>query len=117
MRVEIHDDNFAQDTRDEMWLPVVASRHWIALTHNKKIRYTSLETESLMTAGLRTFVLVGKRTHQELAENFVRSLQKVHRFLDRHSGPFIAKVHGTPGKVEMWLSESQWRKRRHETRG
>ena len=104
VRVEIHDDHFEQDTPDEVWLPSVASRDWIALTHNKRIRYSSLETEILMAAGLRTFVLVGGGPHQKLGEGFVRSLRMVHRFLDRHIGPFIAKVYCNSGKVEMWLS-------------
>ncbi len=76
------------------------------------MRYTSLQTDILMRAGLRTFVLVGKAQHRELAENFVGSYPKVVRFLSKHQGPFMAKVHRGPGRLEMWLSEDEWKRAR-----
>jgi hypothetical protein len=110
--VEVHSDHFRHDAPDEDWLPAVGRQNWVALTHDKRISYSSLQTDLLMRAAVRTFILIGKATHEELAENFVRSIPKVRRFLQRQPGPFIAKVHRNVGGVEMWLSKEQWARRR-----
>jgi hypothetical protein len=106
--IEVHNDHFRHDTPDAEWLPLVGRQNWVALTHDKRIRYRSLQSDLLMRAAVRTFILIGKATHQELAENFVRSMPKVRRFLERQPGPFIAKVQRNYGGVEMWLSKEQW---------
>ncbi len=41
--VEIHDDHFQSDAKDEEWLGEVGRRGWIILTNDKKIRYRSNE--------------------------------------------------------------------------
>lgn len=110
--VECHDDHFSQTTADEEWLEVVGARGWIALTHNSRIRYTPLQTETLMRAGVRAFVLVGSVPHYELAENFVNCLEKVYLFLSQHPDPFLAKIYRHPKRVEMWLSYEDWKERR-----
>lgn len=117
LRVERHDDHFAPTTTDEEWLAEVGRRGWVALSHNKRIRYVSRETEALMNAGVRAFMLIGKAPHRELAENFVASIRRIENFLDQHRGPFIAKVYrpsgekaggGVPGRVSMWLTLEEW---------
>jgi hypothetical protein len=120
--VEVHDDHFAQDTDDAQWLRVVGDRGWIVLTHNRRIRHVSRETEALMEAGVRAFFLIGHAPHRVLAENFVRTEPRVRRFLARHGRhSFLAKVYrpssqesdqGKPGRVEMWLSRREWRRQR-----
>ena len=39
LTVERHDDHFRSDTPDEEWLTEVGRRGWIAITHDKRIRY------------------------------------------------------------------------------
>lgn len=55
----------------------------------------------------------------DLAENFIRTIHKVHRFLEKHPGPFIAKILRPPpgssrrvGEVEMWLTYGDWQRNR-----
>lgn len=65
------------------------------------------------------FVLIGQATHRELAENVVHSAARIERFIGRHPRPFIAKIYRSskrrptakpgPGRVEMWLTEKEWR--------
>jgi hypothetical protein len=61
-------------------------------------------------------VVVGGAAHAELAINFVNTLPRIHRFLDRHSPPFVARLYRpTPleltkkrramGRIELWLTE------------
>lgn len=117
LRVERHDDHFPPTATDEEWLTEVGRRGWVALSHNKRIRYVSRETEALMNAGVRAFMLIGKAPHRELAENFVASIQRVEAFLAEHPGPFIAKVYrpsgeragpDAAGRVSMWLTWEEW---------
>lgn len=100
---------------DTVWLKVVGDESWVALTHNKHIRYHSAETKALMESGARVLVLVGKRIPVDLARNLIQGMPSVRRFLRKHLGPFIAKVymgdHGKRPRVVMWLSHEQWKAR------
>ncbi len=113
LNVERHDDHFGPHTLDTEWLGEVGARGWVALSHNKAIRYNTIERDACMRAGVPLFMLIGATTHAELAQNFIRTVDKVFRFLDENSPPFIAKIHrppheelvqGKPGRVSMWLS-------------
>lgn len=93
-RVEIHDDHFPRDAKDEEWLREVGRRGWIILTNDKRIRYRSNERTALMQANGRAFVIVarGDISAHIVAEILVRALPAIRRFVARHAPPFIAKV-------------------------
>ena len=113
LAVERHRDHFLHDAPDVQWLEEVARRGWIALTHNKRIRYTPNEKEAVMQFGVRLLVIVGDAPHPELAKSFVATAQAIEQFLSGRPGPFIAKVKRptpselekdalAPGRVELW---------------
>ena len=52
LTVERHDDHFAPDTSDEVWLAEVGKRGWIALTHDSRIRYKPNERDAVMRTAL-----------------------------------------------------------------
>ena len=131
IRFERHDDHFPKGTDDLDWMIKAGQNGWVVLSHNKRIRRTSSQTEQLMRYRLRAFMLVGNATPnppghksvftRSLAENFVRTLPMVHRFLRRHEGPWIARilrpagadlVEARPGTVKMWLTLQEWLKTR-----
>jgi hypothetical protein len=90
----------------------MGAKQWIVLTADSRIRYRGIETEALMGAGVRCFVLVGLAAgHPQLAKNLVQALPRIERFLRKHRGAFIAKVY-RDGVVEMGLDETTWRTRR-----
>lgn len=39
LTVERHGDHFAHDCPDEEWLQGVGERQWVAITHDRRIRY------------------------------------------------------------------------------
>ena len=92
--VEIHDDYFPKDAKDEAWLHDVGQRGWIILTKDKRIRYRSHERTALLQANGRAFVIVarGDMAAHDVAEILLRALPAIHRFLARHAAPFIASV-------------------------
>jgi hypothetical protein len=47
LNVERHGDHFAPDTPDEVWLEKVGKRGWIALTHDRRIRYKPNERNAV----------------------------------------------------------------------
>lgn len=54
--VRAHDDVFAQDTDDEVWLADVGDRGWIVLTKDVLIRRDSLQRQVLLAANVAAFV-------------------------------------------------------------
>lgn len=113
LTVERHADHFAHDTPDETWLEEIGKRGWIALTHDRRIRYKPNELNAVVRHHVALLVIVGKAPFPDLARTFVTNLPVVENFLRRHKPPFIAKVYrpspaetarrGTaPGRVELW---------------
>lgn len=112
--VREHHELFRPDTSDEEWIRVVATRDWIALTHDARIRYKPNEKAAVLEAGLGMIVLIGKVRHAELADNFVRTIVQVQRFVAQCEPPFIAKLYlptpaevlrneAAPGRIARWL--------------
>ena len=113
LTVERHDDHFAPETGDEVWLESVGRRGWIALTHDRRIRYKPNERDAVMRHGVALLVIVGAAPFPELARAFVATGPAIERFLSRHTPPFIAKIHRPPpgerprrgaasGRIELW---------------
>jgi hypothetical protein len=114
--VETHHRHFAPDAEDDEWIPAVAERGWIAVTHNKRIRYTPNELTAVFDSGLGLIALIGQATTLDLAHNFVRTHQRIELFVAEHQAPYIAKVYRPPprevernpdaaGRIEIWKSE------------
>lgn len=66
---------------DDAWLPVVAKRGWVVLTHNERIRYTPNERDAVMQNGLAMLIVTGKAPYPVLAQSLVRMMSKVEGFL------------------------------------
>jgi hypothetical protein len=112
--VERHCDHFADNAPDVKWIAEVASRGWIAVTHDKAITRRPNERDAVLQAKLGLLIVVGAAPHPELAANFVATLPRIIAYLQRHRPPFVARVYRpTPselarkrkpvGRVEHWL--------------
>jgi hypothetical protein len=110
LTVERHADHFAHDTPDETWLEAIGKHGWIALTHDRRIRYKPNELRAVMQHGVALLVIVGKAAFPDLANNFVNSRPVIENFLRGRKPPFIAKVYRpsssrqatAPGNIELW---------------
>ena len=116
LTVERHADHFAHDTPDETWLAEVGQRGWIALTHDRRIRYKPTERDAVMRHGVGLLVIVGAAPFPDLARAFVATLPRIEAFLASHKPPFIAKVYrpsaadpaqrsALPGRIELWFPQ------------
>jgi len=94
MRVEIHDDHFAPDARDEEWLAVAGKRHWLVLTKDERLRRRPLELDTLLRAGVRAFVLTARNMKgPEIGQAFARARDAMEDLVRRRRGrAFIASV-------------------------
>ncbi len=59
LTVHRHGDHFEPETPDEVWLAAVGAHGWIALTHNRRIRYTPNERDAVMRHRVALLVVVG----------------------------------------------------------
>jgi hypothetical protein len=93
LAVEIHDDHFARDEEDRIWLRRVGESGWVVLTKDKRIRYRPLEFAALRASKARVFVLTaGNLRGIEIAEVFLTALPEISKALYSLPGPFIARV-------------------------
>ncbi len=91
---EIHDDHFAQDTEDEVWLAELAARRWVVLTKDERIRYRPLEADALRRAGLRVFVVIcGSVTGTATAEILLKAMPRIVNLARGKRAPFICYVY------------------------
>jgi hypothetical protein len=115
LAVERHRDHFAPDAHDQEWLAFVGRKHWVALTHNSRIRYTPNEKEAVISHGVRLVVIVGQVPYPELAKSFVATRSRIEAFLEKHEAPFIANVYrasppeleknpSAPGHIVLWVN-------------
>jgi uncharacterized protein with PIN domain len=94
-----HDDVFAQDTDDEVWLKIAGERGWVVLTRDDRIRYRPSEQRALVEAGTAV-------TAEEWAEAFVAALPKILRSVAKNpSGGYIMGVNRN-GKLRHLFPKS-----------
>ena len=110
LRVERHNDHFAHDTPDDIWLPEVGHRGWYVLTHDQRIRYKPNEKAAVIENGIGLFVLIGKVPHQLLAEGLIAVYPNLLAFIDHYQRPFIAKIYRPDpgrrkGRVVLWTKD------------
>jgi len=99
--IQIHDDHFAPDAKDEDWLAEVGKRGWIVLTKDDRIRYRVTERSAITSAKVRAFVLSSSQLQgKEMAAAFVKALPRIKRLIANHAPPFIGRV-SRNGKVSI----------------
>lgn len=91
--VEIHDDHFARDEEDRIWLRTIGERGWVVLTKDQRLRYRPLEIAAPRASKARVFVLTaGNLRGIEIAAVFLAALPRICKALDSLPGPFVARV-------------------------
>jgi predicted nuclease of predicted toxin-antitoxin system len=91
--VEIHDDHFARDEEDRVWLRTVGERGWVVLTKDQRLRYRPLEIAALRASNARVFVLTaGNLRGIEIAAVFLSALPRICKLLQVLPGPFVARI-------------------------
>jgi predicted nuclease of predicted toxin-antitoxin system len=101
LEVKIHDDIFARDEEDRVWLQVVGEKGWVVLTKDQRLRYRPLEKAALRSSRARVFVLTaGNLRGVEIASVFLAALPQICKILHSLPGPFVASV-SQSGRVRI----------------
>lgn len=92
--LQLHSRNFAPDSPDAEWLPVVGERGWFVLTRDTRIQHNPLEAQALQQANVGAFVFVPRNlTGAEMAEILVRALPHIEKAAKETKRPFILKIY------------------------
>src|SRR6266849_6394462 len=92
--VIVHDDCFPQDAHDRVWLREAGAKGWVVLTKDSKIRHRQNEIAELLSARVRSFVLVSRNLlGSEMARIFVKALPAMKKLSASQPAPFIAHVY------------------------
>lgn len=92
-QVEIHDDHFATNAPDEVWLRTCGQKGWIVLTKDKMVRKRFIEKEAILQAGVRAFIFTGGSLHgSDIALILVAAIPEMKKLIARCPPPFIATV-------------------------
>lgn len=103
-KIECHEDHFADDLEDEVWLPEVGVRGWVVFTKDKQIRKRPAEREALILSGVRLFTLPsGNLTSDQMIEILIQNRLEIGRFLKNNRAPFAARV-SSSGVASIKLS-------------
>lgn len=114
LTVHKHGQYFAPTGSDEEWLEFVGRNGWVAVTHDRQIRYKENEKAAVVAHGVRLLVVIGHAPFPQLAKHFVDTIPRIETFLAGKHPPFIAKVYrphpadlaknpDAPGRIEHWF--------------
>lgn len=100
--VMVHDEQFAQDAKDEEWLSRAGAEGWIVLSADKKIRYRVNELDALKEAGVKAFILTAKSkmTGVQMGAVFVSALPSIKDCILKYKGALIAHI-WRDGRVQV----------------
>ncbi len=113
LKIEAYHEHFElDDVPDGEWLRLVGANGWIALSHNKRIRYERDELDDLMSYGVKAFFIIGKGPHPAFAAAVLRSLRKVLRLIQKNEEPFIARIYQERDEVSLWITCEEWKQGR-----
>lgn len=103
VNLEILLDHYAHGTPDADWIPYVAQRGWVIITHDRDIRYNREERDAVMQHGGRLIIIRTSGTRAEMAQIFLNLSEHIITFLIQNPAPFIARLYRD--RIEMWLSQ------------
>jgi len=110
--VEIHDDHFPPDAKDEDWLIEAGSRGWIVLTKDRRFHTRILEITAISRSRVRVFKLTAAGLQgPEMASIFTKSISKIQRVATGNPAPFIATVDRN-AKVKLVFSAAKLKRYR-----
>lgn len=98
---EKHLDHFAPGTADTLWLPAVASRGWVLLTTDARIRHNLLEKEAVRANRMRMFYFSRNNlAGTEMGKALARAMPEIARLVNLHPPPFTASINKS-GEVQL----------------
>jgi len=93
LKVEIHDDHFAPQTKDEEWLECVGRKGWIVITKDKHIRTRNNEKQMVQKHAVAVFALTrGEFNGTKMAQIIEKALDKIIKAVEKEIPPYIFSI-------------------------
>lgn len=112
LRVIAHDDEFPQNTPDEVWLAEIAKRGWFFVSRNKNQKYVKREIDAIFENGGRGFYFSGnsKCSHQDRIDAFLELKEKIENIARSRNRAFIASISaGKNPSVKVMMNLNRWK--------
>lgn len=114
--VEILDDHFLPDARDDAWLRSVGTKGWVVLSQDRNITRNPLEQRALLDAKVAFFGLGrGDAPGPQKAESLAKALPGIRSALRRFGTPIIASVSQDGDVTVKWADGKRLEKPRRIT--
>ena len=90
--IQLHDDHFAQNTPDDVWLAEVGRRGWIAMGQDYRLHLVDVERDAIRAHGVGVFYLWGANASQwEQLRVLVKAWDRIEA-ASREPTPFIHRI-------------------------
>ncbi len=94
--IELHDDHYAQDVHDDIWLPEVGQRGWFVLTKDEHFRYNVAERQALIEHAVGCFTIVMRKAPwQQMRDSLLLQWPKIEKVAASETRPFLYMVYST----------------------
>ena len=92
-RVEYLQNHFPTDTQDDEWMPVIGTRGWILIGHDRMHHRRSPERSAIQEYGMGCFYLWGAQAHRwEKMRCFLNAYERILEAIDQNPRPFIYRI-------------------------
>lgn len=93
VQIEFHQGHFAQDAKDDEWLPVVGTFEWLVIGQDYKYHRLPNELTALRQHDVGCFYLWGAEAKKwETVRVFARAYDKIINAATRTPRPFVYRV-------------------------
>ncbi|MDQ6942464.1 MAG: hypothetical protein M3169_08130 [Candidatus Eremiobacteraeota bacterium] len=92
--VEVHDDHFARDEDDTVWLHACGLNGWVVLTKDERIRRDPAEVRAIIASGAHA-IFIGRQdvTAEEMLQDLFPALPRMMKRLANAEKPTYFLVH------------------------
>ncbi len=93
VEVVFHDERFAQDAKDDEWLPIVGGLGWVVIGQDKSYHRKSAEKLAIVRYGVGVFYLWGAQARAwDQMRCFMRAYDDVLWVLNNVAPPFLYRI-------------------------
>jgi hypothetical protein len=78
-RVDLHTTHFPRETKDPVWMPIAAERHWAVISCDVSVKRRPAEKDILMNAGVCMYILRGTLNGDQIRDALVKALPTICR--------------------------------------
>ena len=91
--VEYHQEHFAQDARDDVWLPSVGARGWVVVSQDYRYHLRQTELAAIKQHGMGCFYLWGSDAGKwETMRVFAKAYDRIVDAATLATRPFVFRI-------------------------